>query len=155
MRRAMRALIAITATAGVLTTVAIDEVAAKTSTCGTAKSNTKMDGMDGMDEHHGEKSMVQNCPVVRGARVIAVTGDEFAFSPSEISIAAGEDVTIALTANDIAHDFYVKGIGHIVHAKANKTAKGGLRIKKAGTYEFWCTVQGHKKAGMTGTLTVT
>jgi uncharacterized cupredoxin-like copper-binding protein len=24
----------------------------------------------------------------------------------------------------------------------------------AGTYQFWCTVPGHRDAGMTGTLTV-
>jgi uncharacterized cupredoxin-like copper-binding protein len=64
-------------------------------------------------------------------------------------------VTIALTASDVAHDVYVKRIGHVVHAKAGKTAKGGLRIKKAGTYKFWCTIQGHRQAGMAGTITVT
>ena len=42
-----------------------------------------------------------------------------------------------------------------MHAKAGKTAMGGLRIDEAGTYKFWCTVAGHKKAGMTGTFTVT
>ena len=46
-------------------------------------------------------------------------------------------------------------VGHVVHAKAGKTAMGGLRIDEPGTYRFWCTEKGHKKAGMTGTITVT
>jgi uncharacterized cupredoxin-like copper-binding protein len=103
----------------------------------------------------GMNSMGGNCPTVEGAREIAVVGDAFTFTPTEITIASGEDVTIALTADDIAPDFYGKGVGHIVHAKTGKTAMGGLRIDEPGTYKFWCTVAGHKKAGMTGTITVT
>jgi uncharacterized cupredoxin-like copper-binding protein len=47
-----------------------------------------------------------------------------------------------------------KGVGHIVHAKAGETAQGGLRIKEAGSYRFWCTVSGYEEAGMVGTITV-
>jgi len=136
----------------VLTTVTSDEAFAKTTNCGTGKSSTEMDGTD---MGHSKKSMEQNCPVVASARRITVTGNDFSFSPPEITMAAGETVTIALSASDIAHDFYVKGIGHVVHAKAGNTARGSIRIKKAGTYKFWCTILGHKKHGMTGTITVT
>ena len=101
------------------------------------------------------KAMMHNCGTVAGARQMAVTGNAYTFSPATLTVAAGEDVTIALTADDIGHDLYVKGVGHIVHAKAGKTAMGGLRIEKPGTYPFWCTVKGHKKSGMTGTITVT
>jgi len=126
-------------------------------------SGTSTNGMDHDTMKMGSKksraagmnSMGGSCSTVDGAREIAVTGDAFTFSPTEITMASGEDVTIALTADDIAHDFYVKGVGHIVHAKANKIVMGGLRIDEAGTYKFRCTVAGHKKAGMTGTITVT
>jgi heme/copper-type cytochrome/quinol oxidase subunit 2 len=84
-----------------------------------------------------------------------VTGDRFQFMPKNLAVTAGEDVTIRLSSDDIAHDFYVKGVGHVVHAKAGQTARGGLRIDEPGTYKFWCTVANHKKAGMTGRITVT
>ena len=106
-----------------------------------------------MDMDHGSEST--NCRTVKGARVVRVTGDRFQFMPKNITVAAGEDVTIRLSSGDIAHDFYVKGIGHVVHAKAGQTARGGLRIDEPGTYKFWCTVANHKKAGMTGEITVT
>jgi uncharacterized cupredoxin-like copper-binding protein len=99
--------------------------------------------------------MDENCPVVAGARKIKVIGTGLHFSPAAITMAKGEDVTIVLKAGDVAHDYYVKGYGHVVHAKAGKTARGGLVLDKAGTYKFWCTVKGHRTAGMTGTITVT
>jgi uncharacterized cupredoxin-like copper-binding protein len=99
--------------------------------------------------------MEESSPVVPGAREVPVTADALSFSPKRIEIAAKEDVTIVLTSNDLAHDFYVKGIGHITHAGAGKTSRGGLMIEEPGTYQFWCTVKGHKEGGMTGTITVT
>jgi len=112
--------------------------------------------MDDMDMSSSKQcSGEMNRKVVPGARKITVTADDFAFTPDAITMEAGEDVTIVLTADDVQHDFFVKGIGHVVHAKKGNTAQGGLRITKPGTYKFWCTVKGHKQAGMTGTITVT
>lgn len=130
-----------------------------TTGMGTKKTGS---GHGGMDMNSGNKSMgsktkssKHSCPTVAGAREVSMMGDAFAFAPMTISAAAGEDITIALTADDIAHDVYVEGVGHVVHAKAGKTAMGGLRITEPGTYRFWCTEKGHKKAGMTGMITVT
>ncbi len=117
-------------------------------------SDTKSMGSKTSSKSKG-KSSKHSCPTVAGAREVSITGDAFMFAPMTISATAGEDITIALTADDIAHDVYVEGVGHVVHAKAGKTAMGGLRIDEPGTYEFWCTEKGHKKAGMTGTITVT
>ena len=114
-------------------------------------------GMDTSDESgmtHDSESM-KNQSVVPGSPVIPVEAGAYTFTPKKISLKAGEDVIIVLTSLDIAHDFYVDGVGHIVHAGARKTAEGGLMIDKPGTYKFWCTVKDHKKDGMTGTLTVT
>jgi plastocyanin len=108
-------------------------------------------GGHGGDMHDGPT----NRPVEQGARRIPISGDDFAFRPDAIEVSAGEKVALVLTAADIEHDIFVRRVGHIVHADAKKTARGGLRIKKAGTYKFWCTVAGHKAQGMTGTITVT
>jgi plastocyanin len=114
----------------------------------------------GMDEHgggHGGGSNDEhkNAQTQVGAREIEVMAGRFRFKPNEIAVAAGEDVTIVMTSTDLFHDFFVKGEGgHIVGAKAKKTKKGGLRIDEPGTYKFWCTVEGHRAAGMKGTIVV-
>jgi plastocyanin len=147
MRRIIATLLIVGATLGA--TSAVSGAAVPATKC----SSNMHDSMDMGSKNCS--SMDKNRPVVAGARVIPVTGDAFAFTPNTITIAAGENVTIKLTAQDVEHDVYVKGLGHVVHAKAEKAARGGLRIKKAGTYRFWCTVSGHKQAGMVGTITVT
>lgn len=102
-----------------------------------------------MDGHGGG-----NAPTSPGAREIKVTANRFRFKPNQITVAAGEDVTIVLSSTDLFHDFIVKSEGHIVGAKAKKTKKGGLRIDEPGTYKFWCSVEGHRAAGMKGTIVV-
>ena len=44
-----------------------------------------------------------------------------------------------------------------LHVAAGAGGKGTLTFtpSKPGTYEFYCTVAGHKEAGMVGILTVT
>lgn len=160
MRRISTAVLGAVFASAAFVTVFSAGASAAPSVCGKSKSGGDMNmghdmGNMDMNKSATKGSMGGSCPTVAGAREIAITGGAYAFTPNAITLAAGEDVTIALTADDIAHDFYVKGIGHIAHAKAGKTAMGGLRIDEAGTYKFWCTVAGHKKAGMTGVITVT
>ena len=35
-----------------------------------------------------------------------------------------------------------------------KTKRGGLRIDEPGTYQSWCSITGHRAAGMKGTIVV-
>lgn len=107
----------------------------------------------GMSGGHGHGSG-ENASVAADARKIKVTATNFAYAPKEISVTAGEDVAIVLTAKDVFHDFEVKGIGHVVGAKKNKTESGGLMLEKPGTYKFWCSVPGHRASGMRGTIVV-
>lgn len=97
----------------------------------------------------------RNARTVAGAREIEVNAASFSFTPEEIRVGVGEDVTIVLRSSGATHDFVVKGIGHVVSAKSGRTARGGLRIDRAGTYRFWCSVPGHRSAGMTGTIVAT
>ena len=109
-------------------------------------------GHDVGDGGHGTRHT--NAPTTPGAREITVRAKSFKFKPKLITLAAGEDVTIALTSKDSLHDFVVQGEGHIVAAKGKKTKRGGLRIDEPGTYKFWCSVSGHRRAGMQGTIVV-
>jgi uncharacterized cupredoxin-like copper-binding protein len=89
-----------------------------------------------------------------GARSIAVTGSNLRFTPHKIALRAGEQVTIVLRSIDVLHDFVVQGKGRVVSAKAGTTRHGSLMFAKPGKYKFWCSVRGHRGAGMTGTITV-
>lgn len=121
--------------------------------CGGGSDNSSMNhSMDsGMDMGSGSH---ENAAVQADASEIMVDAKSFEFNPSQITIKAGDDVTIVLDSADAEHDFVVEGQGHIVGAKAGKQAKGGLMIDQPGTYKFWCSVSTHRSAGMEGTLTV-
>lgn len=103
----------------------------------------------------GGHDHAENSEVVEGAREIEVAGKDLRFSPEELTVEAGEDVTIVFTAADVTHDLTIEEAGFHVGADARGTAKGGLRIDEPGTYTYVCTVPGHEQAGMRGTLTVT
>ena len=121
----------------------------RTGMPGSMMSNGTMTGSGSMMGHGA------NSPVVPGAREIAVTAKSFSFAPAEIHVKAGEDVTIALTAADIGHDFTVDELGVHVAAGPGTPARGGLHAPAtAGRYTFYCTVVGHRQAGMTGVLVV-
>jgi plastocyanin len=89
-----------------------------------------------------------------GARTIEVVGDDFTFDPSEITVEAGEDVAIELTSADAVHDFTVAEADFKVAAKRGDTEQLGLRIDDPGAYTYYCSLPGHRDAGMEGTLTV-
>lgn len=93
--------------------------------------------------------------VAPSARVVRVEADSFSFSPQRITIDAGEDVAVRLRSDDVFHDFVVDStIGHIVGVDGDETASGGLRIDRPGSYTFYCSVSGHRSAGMEGTIVV-
>lgn len=94
-------------------------------------------------------------PVAEGARHVEVRATPFAFAPAEITATAGEDLAIVLTAKDGAeHDFTVDELDTHVAAKPGETAIGGLRADEPGRYTFYCSVPGHRQAGMEGVLVV-
>jgi plastocyanin len=109
----------------------------------------------GMDMGGSGGGTERSNPEIPGAPQIAVTADALAFTPKTFTLKAGEAGNIALTSVDLEHDFFVKNIGHVAHAKKGTTTVAGLTIQEAGTYPFWCTVKGHKSGGMSGTITVT
>lgn len=113
---------------------------------GEAKGGTSTTGMNG---GHGA-----NTPPVPGAREVAVTARSFSFEPKEIRARVGEDLTIALTAQDVGHDFTIDELQVHVAAEPGTPARGGLRAASAGRFTYYCTVPGHRGAGMEGTLVV-
>lgn len=104
---------------------------------------------DGHDDHG------RNSAVAADAGEIDVDAGDFAFAPDEIMITAGEEISIAITATDIEHDFVVDEVDFHVHADPGETEAGALRIDEPGTYTAYCSVPGHRDNGMEATVTVT
>lgn len=110
-------------------------------------------GMDDemMNDHDDHD---ESTPVADGARRIEVAATSFEFDPDEITVTAGEDVAIVLTSDDLLHDFTIDDVDVHVAADRGETAEGGLRVDEPGEYTYYCTIAGHREAGMEGTLVV-
>jgi nitrite reductase (NO-forming) len=80
---------------------------------------------------------------------LAISG----FSPSDLEAHEG-DITIALHNLDaFPHDFTIDELGVKVAVDANATITETFSATP-GVYEFYCSIPGHREAGMVGTLTV-
>jgi uncharacterized cupredoxin-like copper-binding protein len=111
------------------------------------------------------------------AQRMTVEAQDLAFSPTRLEMRAGEPVVLTLKNNGaLEHDFSIfemplegtaeetggSGHGHggaeepalHVSALGGQSATLEFTASTPGTYDFWCTVAGHKEAGMTGTLVV-
>lgn len=89
-----------------------------------------------------------------GAGDIALTAASLSFDPKNISVEVGEDITIALISKDSLHDFTIDELGVELAADAGETDTVRFRVDEAGQYTFYCSVAGHRAAGMEGTLIV-
>jgi uncharacterized cupredoxin-like copper-binding protein len=87
-------------------------------------------------------------------QTLSVTASEFKFEPSQLTAPAGQDVTISLTnGGTVEHDLVIDEAGLKIHVQPGETATGTVNLQ-AGTYTFYCSIPGHREAGMEGTLTV-
>ena len=89
---------------------------------------------------------------------LTVTADESgtpAWDPTELTAKAG-NVTVTLdNPSPVAHDIEIEGNG--VEERSDLVTDGTTSVSanlEPGEYEYYCTVPGHKEAGMEGTLTV-
>lgn len=95
-----------------------------------------------------------NSPVAEDGREIEVTAGDLAFDPTELTVTAGEELTIVLTTEDGQHDFTIDELDAHVVVGAGDTARGGFRAEDPGRYLFYCSVPGHRVGGMEGELVV-
>jgi plastocyanin len=93
-------------------------------------------------------------PPVAGAPQVALTASAFKYEPAALTLHPGQPVNITLTSTDMLHDFTVEGQDFHLATDTGQTNTGGLHIAQPGTYIAYCTVPGHREAGMQATLTV-
>ena len=108
---------------------------------------------------------------------VTLNAADFSFSPASIDVVAGQPVKIVVKNTGVQiHDFTIRAIplteaahgsgsaddhahtagDSAVHVAAQAGATSTIEFTPAesGTYEFECSVAGHKEAGMVGTLAV-
>ena len=90
----------------------------------------------------------EDAPPIEGAPGVAVGAGELRFDPGRLELPAGIPVNVALTSTDIFHDLVVDEIGFHLGADSDKTAVGGLVFDEPGSYVAYCSVPGHRDAGM-------
>lgn len=118
-------------------------------------------------------------PAADAPQEVVVTGTDLAYDTERIEVEAGRPVALTLR-NDgaLEHDFSVMHIpadipaaeeeedghdmGHMdempeLHVSAMPGESNSVTFTptEAGEYHFFCTVEGHEAAGMSGTLVVT
>jgi len=107
------------------------------------------------------------------ATVLTVEAVDFAYSPISITIPASQPVTLTLkNTGKVEHDFVIDKI-NVANVEASDSgpaehhqmdqpeydlhffAKAGeISALEPGTYEIFCSIEGHKEAGMVGELIV-
>jgi plastocyanin len=97
------------------------------------------------------KSSAPTKAAVNGS--ITVVARDISFDVGKITTTAGPLTVNLENQGAMLHDFKIDGTKLLVKANGGKSATGTVTLAK-GTYNFECTVPGHKQAGMKGTVVV-
>lgn len=84
-----------------------------------------------------------------------VEGKPFEFNPKEIKVKKGDTVKITFKNNEEFHNLTIDGY-NVGTKQINAGESDTIQFvaDKAGTFEFFCNVDGHKDKGMVGNLIV-
>jgi plastocyanin len=87
-----------------------------------------------------------------GPSVATLTQDNFAFSPTKLTVKSGSTITLTDANAATSHNFTIDGQGVNVTNAPGQSQDVTLNLQP-GTYPFYCSF--HVSQGMKGTLTVT
>ena len=77
----------------------------------------------------------------------------FSFTPNTIQAKVGEPVRIDITSV-AQHTFTIDELGVNVITPHGQITEVEFTPDKKGTFQFYCSVSGHREAGQIGTITV-
>ena len=94
-------------------------------------------------------------PITPQERTFRIDARQYAYSPSELKVNAGDTVTIQLVSTDVVHALYVDGYDISVEADPGQTKTLSFVADKQGSFRFRCNVTcGAMHPFMIGKLTV-
>ncbi len=123
---------------------------------GDAHDETALDTHDD-DEAESHAHADVNGPVDANAPVVNVIASEFKYETAMSEVEAGEPFSIQIqNLGFLEHDITFAGLEDEfgLHVQPGESNIGTFSIHEAGEYVYYCTVPGHRQAGMTGTLMV-
>lgn len=110
------------------------------------------------------------------AHEIRFTAIEYAYQPNKVKLTKNTPIKVTFNnTGKVEHDIEVISNGNIeiisnssnehhhgvnteekihLHAKPGESVESVWKVLKEGTYEFYCTIPGHKESGMIGELIV-
>jgi uncharacterized cupredoxin-like copper-binding protein len=94
-------------------------------------------------------------PAAAATEEVTVEMVDIDFNPNEFSIPADTDVMIISPNNgQLQHDFHIEDTDYATElADPGETVSVSVNLA-VGEYVYYCSVPGHREAGMEGTLTV-
>lgn len=111
-------------------------------------------GMPHMGWGRGTQAGAAPAPIA-GARRMTVDVIDFGFRPAEIRVKSGQPVNLVLTNRGrIFHDLVIPALNYMADLQPGQQVTVGLAATTPGAYEFYCSVPGHREAGMAGRLIV-
>jgi len=92
-----------------------------------------------------------------GGEAVQISETEFAVDPADVTVQPGEVSFEVRNDGSTVHDLEVEGEG--VEEKTEiiqpgQSATLTVDLSKSGSYEMYCTVDGHRDQGMEGEVTV-
>ncbi len=104
----------------------------------------------------GDKMTASDGAMIEEVVEIEVSSEGLAFTPKEIRVKAGSKVRLTYNNTKGTHDFV---IDEFVGAKTKQISAGQsdtveFVADKTGEYEFYCSIPGHRAAGMKGVFIV-
>jgi plastocyanin len=95
-------------------------------------------------------------PAVGGPTALRfdVTATEMRYTPSGIAVAAGDVPVVLQNRGTVIHDLRIEGKPSLLlEASSGQTSTATWPLAK-GRYRFYCSIPGHRAAGMEGVLEV-
>ena len=94
-------------------------------------------------------------PIAPQERTFVIDARQYAYSPSELKVNAGDTVTIQLVSTDVVHGLYVDDYNISVEADPGQSATLTFIADKSGSFRFRCNLTcGAMHPFMIGKLTV-
>lgn len=106
-------------------------------------------------EPNTDSSMASSAATTGTVKDVTITGSNFKFSPSTITVNKGDTVKVTFANSGGMHNVMFDDF-----SAGSKTIQSGATdsfqfvADKTGTFQYYCSVGNHKAMGMVGTLTV-
>jgi plastocyanin len=128
--------------------------------CGGSDSTTTTETSNGGEAGGGAAAESEKSGGGGGGSTVefeADPGGQLAYTTTEASAKAGEVTVDFKNPQGLTHDVAIEDSGGKTVGKTELIAESATSTTvnlKPGTYTFYCSVPGHREAGMEGTLTV-